>query len=84
MGCWKDSTPRAVPHGLAVITGSNHISECLKLAKDRGFELFSLQHGNQCFGGYGGANYTKYGKSIKCNDLGTGGNWANQVYRIQG
>ena len=87
LGCWKDKTSpdRAFSHKMSEITNPiGIISECLKLARDNRYTLFALQNGKHCYGGAGDVNYKIHGNSNNCNSEGTGGNWANQVYEIQG
>ena len=57
----------------------------MRLARVKGYTLFALQHPvGLCFGGPASTAYAKYGQSARCDALGTGGSWANQVYRIEG
>ena len=49
-----------------------------------GFTVFAVQDETACMAGMNGAfSYNMYGSSTKCNTDGTGGGWANQVYRIK-
>ena len=46
--------------------------------------MFAVQYAQECFSGPDAADtYQKYGASDGCNDQGTGGGWAQQVYRIK-
>eukprot|EP00058_Branchiostoma_floridae_P024991 XP_002610481.1 hypothetical protein BRAFLDRAFT_85622 [Branchiostoma floridae] len=75
LGCWKDSTNRAIPSlegtdsRLADSYGarSNPIEKCYHVALSRGFTVFAVQHGGQCFGSADGHNtFYKYGRSSAC------------------
>ena len=55
---------------------------CMEAAKARGFKVFALQDGGQCFGSDDLNAYKKYGGSTQCSD-GTGGPFANSVYEIR-
>ena len=58
------------------------IQSCKQEAAFRGYTVFGIQHGIECWSGPNAANtYNKYGPSDKCNN-GLGGAWANDVYRI--
>ncbi|XP_078572315.1 uncharacterized protein LOC144859496 [Branchiostoma floridae x Branchiostoma japonicum] len=93
LGCWKDTGNRAIP----VLEGSdarldgsytartNAIEKCYQVALSRGFPMFAVQHGGQCFGSANGLNtYNKYGPSTTCAADGEGGPWGNEVYMITG
>ena len=54
----------------------------MEAAKARGFKVFALQDGGQCFGSDDLNGYKRYGGSTKCSD-GTGGPFANSVYEIR-
>ena len=54
----------------------------MEAAKARGFKVFALQDGGQCFGSDDLNAYKKYGGSTQCSD-GTGGPFANSVYEIR-
>ena len=46
--------------------------------------MFAVQYAQECFSGPDAADtYQKYGASDRCNDQGTGGTWAQHVYRIK-
>ncbi|XP_035695381.1 uncharacterized protein LOC118429108 [Branchiostoma floridae] len=90
LGCWKDKSSRAI--GLLEGKDSrlnadykrrnNALGKCYQVAKDRGFMVFGVQNGGQCFGSpIAGGTYRKYGPSSGCRG-GKGGRWANDVYRI--
>lgn len=60
------------------------IKKCLLEAIKRGYKVFGVQHGGQCFSGPRAQyTYAKYGRSNRCRN-GKGGPWANDVYRIYG
>ncbi|XP_066266629.1 uncharacterized protein [Branchiostoma lanceolatum] len=93
LGCWKDESDRAIP----ILEGTdprldgqyrerdNAIEKCFEVALSRGFPVFSVQHGGQCFGSADGLNtYNKHGPSSDCEGDGEGGAWANEVYQIIG
>ena len=54
---------------------------CWQASMRRGYVVFALQDGGQCFGSSHISNYKKYGKSSKCSG-GKGGPMANDVYEI--
>ncbi|XP_078695320.1 uncharacterized protein LOC144924223 isoform X2 [Branchiostoma floridae x Branchiostoma belcheri] len=91
LGCWKDAGDRAIP----LLEGTdprldgqyrereNAIEKCFQVAASRGFPVFSVQHGGQCFGSADGlSTYMKHGPSSDCAADGKGASWANQVYQI--
>ncbi|KAI8498912.1 hypothetical protein Bbelb_233650 [Branchiostoma belcheri] len=91
LGCWKDAGDRAIP----LLEGTdprldgqygereNAIGKCFQVAVSRGFPVFSVQHGGQCFGSADGlSTYMKHGPSSDCAADGKGAAWANQVYQI--
>ena len=88
-GCWQDQMQRAITDIDADIPTSNghylrreHPEQnCLEAAKKRGFKVFALQDGGQCFGSDNLNSYKKYGGSTQCSD-GKGGPFANSVYEI--
>ena len=61
---------------------SNAIRLCYEVAKSKGYSIFALQHGGQCFAG-GGEEYMKHGKATNCGG-GKGGGYANSVYSVIG
>lgn len=76
LGCWRDiSTKRALPslekthHILSdpYKKRSNPILKCAQVANDRGFTIFGIQHGGQCFAGHNGdKTFSMYGPSNLC------------------
>ncbi|KAI8493818.1 hypothetical protein Bbelb_281650 [Branchiostoma belcheri] len=81
LGCWKDKfVPRAIPIlewedpllGGQYCTRQNAIEKCYQVARSRGYTVFALQHGGECFGGPNAHNtYKKYGSSTACAADGT-------------
>ncbi|XP_035694513.1 uncharacterized protein LOC118428529, partial [Branchiostoma floridae] len=89
LGCWKDKSSRAIGQlEDSRLSGDyksrpNALGKCYEVAKDRGFMVFGVQNGGQCFGTpIAGGTYRKYGPSTGCAGDGEGGGWANNVYRI--
>ncbi|CAH3116452.1 unnamed protein product [Pocillopora meandrina] len=92
IGCFKDTGRRAIPilEGKSRFLRGNYqrrryaIKKCLLEAIKRGYKVFGVQHGGQCFSGPRAQyTYAKYGRSNRCRN-GKGGPWANDVYRIYG
>ena len=87
LGCWKDTPERSLIElegKSSILDGSpqqrsDPLGKCSRAARERGFEIFSLQYGGQCFAG-NGLSYQRFGKSNDCNADGRGGTWANEVY----
>ena len=93
LGCFEDKTERALPtlEGLdSLLVGSylqraGAVRLCAEAAYRRGFQVFAVQNGGQCFSGpEAHVTYDKYGSSIGCHENGRGGPWANEVYEIKG
>ncbi|XP_078614388.1 uncharacterized protein LOC144883667 [Branchiostoma floridae x Branchiostoma japonicum] len=92
LGCWADTSDRAIPmlEGTdARLDGDNYqsrenpIEKCYQVALSRGFPMFAVQNGGQCFGSADGLNtYDRYGPSTTCASDGEGGPRGNEVYRI--
>lgn len=88
MGCFKDTSVRALP----IMTGPITFEKCRDVAKAAGSKYFGLQwpegskNGTaQCF--YGNGYYDKYGSSTACvlsdgSGRKIGGVWANSVYSL--
>ncbi|XP_035674439.1 uncharacterized protein LOC118414482 isoform X3 [Branchiostoma floridae] len=95
LGCWKDTGNRAIAElektderlDGTYTARENAIEKCYQVAKSRGFFIFAVQNGGQCFGS-GSTNalvsYRRYGPSASCKKDGEGGSWANEVYLITG
>ncbi|XP_035682627.1 uncharacterized protein LOC118420028 [Branchiostoma floridae] len=91
LGCWKERPNRAIPslEGTdprlddSYGARSNPVEKCYQVAHSRGFTVFAVQNGGQCFGSANGHNtFFKYGRSSACGVDGEGGPWANDVYLI--
>ena len=55
---------------------------CFLLAARRGYRLFGVQNGSECFSGpMAHRTFNRYGRSNRCRN-GKGGPWANDVYII--
>ena len=92
-GCWKDrkTTPRTLTDidiDIPKTFGSHYkkrkdpILHCLQAAIARGYVVFALQDGGQCFGSSSLKSYSKWGTSTDCA-RGLGGPLANDVYEIR-
>ncbi|XP_078619941.1 uncharacterized protein LOC144886984 isoform X1 [Branchiostoma floridae x Branchiostoma japonicum] len=94
LGCWRDTADRAIPvlegtdprlYSVNYLERDNATEKCYQVAFDRGFRVFAVQDGGQCFGSADAHNtYKKYGPSTACAADGEGGPWANEVYQITG
>jgi len=91
LGCWKDSSPRAIPllEGKStILDGSytvreNPLAKCNDAAAAKGYTIFAVQDGGACLSSSDAkAKYKTYGKSTACNANGNGGAMANNVYEI--
>ncbi|RMX52579.1 hypothetical protein pdam_00019390 [Pocillopora damicornis] len=89
LGCFKDSTPRALPLLLKNFRGNIHwtdstkvVRACAEIAKERGLPVFGIQYCTECWTGLDAGNtYNMYGPSGNCwNGVGKGR--ANYVYKI--
>ena len=79
LGCWKDNRARAIDG----YEGTIGIQGCFERAKALGNDVFAIQHGGECYTtATAGETYNKYGASNACSASGTGGIWANEVYKI--
>ncbi|XP_047125299.1 uncharacterized protein LOC100202174 isoform X1 [Hydra vulgaris] len=91
IGCFLDKWIRAVPtlegnHPLLMDSDyksrSDPLQKCAEAALDKGFQVFGLQNGGQCFAGINGeTTYDMYGTSNQCLEDGLGGSWAMEMYR---
>ena len=93
MGCYKDTGSRAIPilEGKdSILDGFypyrvNPIAKCAVAAIRRGYHMFAVQDGGQCFASVTAPmTFDKYGKSTACRNDGEGGAWANEVYVMKG
>jgi len=91
IGCYKDTGSRAIAilEGKdSILDGSyphrvNPIAKCAVAAMRRGYNMFAVQNGGQCFSSFTAHwTFNKYGKSTACRNGGEGGLWANEVYFI--
>jgi len=91
IGCYKDTASRAIPmlEGKdSILDGpsssrTNPIAKCAVAAMKRGYHMFAVQLGGQCFSSATAPlTFNKYGKSTSCWPGGKGGFWANDVYFI--
>ncbi|XP_028409034.1 adhesion G-protein coupled receptor D1-like [Dendronephthya gigantea] len=81
LGCFKDTSTRAMPVALPR-DRSDLLKSCKQEAAFRGYTVFGIQNGVECWSGPDAAStYKKYGVSDKCRN-GLGGPWANDVYRV--
>ena len=79
LGCWRDGPNRAISR----YWGTFSVDKCAQLAKRLGYSVFGSQYGGQCFTSSNAQNtYNKYGRASNCYN-GTGGGWANNVYKIK-
>ena len=95
IGCFQDRHDRALDTLEGTIellqdnykTRENPIRKCFLAAISKGFRMFAVQNGGQCFSSSNAEEtYDKYGESFKCitygSKNGTGGPLANSVYQI--
>ncbi|CAH1240008.1 SVEP1 [Branchiostoma lanceolatum] len=91
LGCWKDTSDRAISKLEKTdprldghySSRRNAIDKCYQVALSRGFSVFAVQNGGQCFGSADGhTSYNKHGPSKDCGSDGKGASWANVVYHI--
>ena len=92
VGCYKDTSSRAIPtlEGKDPIldgqysSRKNPIAKCALAARKRGYRMFAIQDGGWCASSATARKtFNKYGKSDACRQ-GEGGGWANNVYVLQG
>ena len=86
LGCWKDTEQhRAIGEKSGDQYRSysvNPIENCHNFAKEKGWSVFGVQAGDECFTAVNAEDtYQKHGQSRDCSD-GKGGGWALDVYRI--
>ena len=97
LGCWKDEPSRAIDGSLEeeftrfgmfeehYKRRQNPVQDCFKAALSKGYRVFAIQEGGQCFSSSTAKlDYDKYGKSTNCLGDGKGGPMANHVYEIEG
>lgn len=79
LGCWGDAKKRAID-GYEGFLG---VQGCYERAISKGFEVFGVQFGGQCFtSATAKYTYNKYGHSNECQRDGRGGIWTNEIYKI--
>ena len=75
LGCFKDSSDRAIKKFLA--PSGNTVESCSNLAKNSNYNTFSLQFNGECWAD-NNPIYSQYGIAENCEPL--GGGYTNQVY----
>jgi len=94
LGCWKDGITANKTRALPTIEGQSNkldkhykrrtdaVMKCAKAALQKGFEVFAVQDGGQCFSSADArSKYKQFGRSEKCETM-KGGPMANDVYQI--
>ena len=93
LGCFRNNGSRAIPPmegqdpflNDSYHSRENPIHKCYLAALRRGYQVFAVQRGGQCFSGpTAHQTYNKSGPSDACKNDSKGGTWANQVYNIKG
>ncbi|XP_048589005.1 uncharacterized protein LOC5518116 isoform X2 [Nematostella vectensis] len=92
IGCWRDSSQRALRSMEHTdtklddfyLSRDSPIEKCASVAQKRGYPVFALQNGGECYSGPGAeTEYTKFGVSRDCRGK-LGGPYANSVFRLIG
>ena len=84
VGCFRDRARRALRIHLGNFPRHIAVRTCARLAWSKGYKLFSVQNGGQCFSGpLAYRTYYRYGGARNCRG-GLGGAWANDVYFFNG
>ncbi|XP_048587783.1 neurogenic locus notch homolog protein 1 [Nematostella vectensis] len=79
LGCYVDTSDRAIRE---IFKEPVTLQYCFQEALSRGYIVFAMQAGRQCFTGANAHNtYYKHGNGSDCS-WGTGGSWRNDVYQI--
>lgn len=93
LGCWKDEVnngKRTISslEGKSSFLNGNYkvrtvpVTKCMQAALEKGFEVFAVQDGGQCFGSADAkARYKMAGSSNRCSSM-KGGPLANDVYEL--
>nr|XP_058971716.1 uncharacterized protein LOC131798070 [Pocillopora verrucosa] len=89
LGCFRESTPHALPLKLKSFRGNidwtdmtKIVRACAQIAKERGLPVFGIQYYGECWSGLDAENtYNKYGPSGDCWN-GVGKEGTNYVYKI--
>jgi hypothetical protein len=78
-GCFKDAPTRVIPEYTGDVSS---IDECRKQADAKGYGVFGLQYGGQCFIGKDDTDFAKLGKGpdSECGSP-LGGTWTNIVFK---
>ena len=89
LGCFADKAYTGISRplvGAGRIKSKDRVvilKACENAAKMRGHNIFSIQDNNACFTGTEASkSYARDGVSKNCGTNGTGGAWANSVYKI--
>ncbi|PFX15365.1 G-protein coupled receptor GRL101 [Stylophora pistillata] len=92
VGCYRDRSSRAIAsleRKDPLLSGwhkdrENPIEKCAIVARQRGFRMFAVQYGGECYSSSTAEKtFDRYGKSDRCEGDGKGGTWANRVYAFQ-
>ena len=79
VGCYKDRIIRALPVKLG---NYGSVQECFNVAKGRGYRMFGVQYGSECWSAPNAeSRYKIYGAASGCSN-GKGGTWMQDIYRI--
>ena len=83
LGCFRDKRRRSAGSMVANLRGLKYaVRDCARQARKRGYRIFAVQNGGECFmGPRAKITYKMYGRSKRCRG-GKGGPWANDVYII--
>jgi len=87
LGCWKEAPSSqqlpAVPGYLGKTNRKNGIEECHQKAWEKGFEVFGVRWGGECWSSKAAnETYNKYGVATDCRG-GIGAGYSNAVYQIK-
>ncbi|EDO32458.1 predicted protein [Nematostella vectensis] len=81
LGCFKDNWIRTMSDVLSMNVKS--VADCAKLAARKGYSVFGVQNGKECYSKEtAAATYKNLGVSSGCSN-GMGGIWANEVYEFR-
>ncbi len=80
LGCWKDEMSTRAIDGYA---GELGVQGCFERAHSLGNNVFAVQYGGECYTTPTAEDtYKKYRPSEGCAAHGTGGSYAQEVYKI--
>jgi len=83
VGCFRDSSRRAISGPMKVFQQNIVVRKCYERAKAYGNEYFAVQAKKYCFtSSNAGQTYHKYGRVSGCRH-GRGGSWRQDVYKIK-